>query len=142
MIEAVVAHLKAECPAIRLFGRIADLAALDQASGGPKATPAAFVFIAEEAAAENERATAGILQRNEVDLAVLLIVRNVADAAGGAAASDIDALKETVRLALLGWQPGETCEPIEAVSFRVVGIRNGFVRYELIFSTAHYLEAS
>ena len=140
MIGAVLDRLKAQCASVRLFGRIADLAALDASTGAPKSVPAVFVFVNEEAAAENERIN-GLLQRNELDVALLIIARNLTDAAGGAAAADIDALRDQVRGALLGWSP-DGYAPFEAVSGRIVGVRAGYLRYEIILSTAHYLEAS
>ena len=88
MIASILDRLKTQCPAFRLFGRVADLAALEASQGAPRAVPAIYAFVAEEAAAENERVTGPLLQRNEIDVALLIITRNVSDPAGGAASGD------------------------------------------------------
>lgn len=120
------------------FGLIegaAELASLGSAQ--PTALPAAYVYTAEEAASENERIN-GVLQRLEIDLAVVVVAGNVSDATGGAAASDIESLKRFVRSALVGWEPPSADDVVTNVGARIVRVRDGAVWCEMTFATALY----
>jgi hypothetical protein len=123
---------------LRLVDGAAALAAIGTAK--PLATPAGYVFVAEEAAAENSRAT-GVLQRVEMDVSVVLVTQNVSDALGGAAAGDVEALKAWTKAQLLGWQPPSAEDVLTYVGGRMVRARDGLVWWELTFATATYLEA-
>ncbi|TXN60895.1 hypothetical protein [Methylobacterium sp. WL6] len=115
----------------------AELASLGSAQ--PISLPAAYVFISEEAASENERVNA-VLQRMEMDVSVVVITGNVSDANGAAAAQDIEPLKAAVRAALIGWQPASADDVITNVGGRLVRASGGLVWWELTFATAVYLE--
>lgn len=113
----------------------AELASLGNAQ--PTALPAAYIYTAEEAASENERLN-GVLQRLEIDVAVVVIAGNVSDATGGAAASDIESLKRFVRSALVGWEPPSADDVVTIVGARIVRVRDGAVWCEMTFATALY----
>ncbi|RWB50839.1 hypothetical protein, partial [Mesorhizobium sp.] len=85
-INAEIQQLLTEIdpPVFRLVDGAAAYAAL---SGEPKAMPAAYVITEQEVSGENERMTGAVLQRTEVDIAVVIVTRNVADNSGGAAAA-------------------------------------------------------
>lgn len=111
-------------------------------AGRPNAVPAAYVYVTEEAAAENERATGPALQRMEIDVTVLVIVENVSDGQGAAASADVEAVKGFARAALLGWEPPAAGDIVSIVGGRLVRAKDGLVWWELMFATATYLEGT
>lgn len=115
---------------------VAQLASLGNAS--PRATPAAFVFVDEEAAEENERLN-GVLQRLHTDVGVILVTRDVSDATGGKAATDVDSLKRAVWGALVGWQPDSADDALTYVGGRLARARDGYVTFEMTFAAPVYL---
>lgn len=134
------ARLRAiEPPVFRLVAGAAEFAAIDAA---PKASPAAIVFIEREASEENNRALGGpVLQRSEIDVAVIIITRNVSDATGGAAAQDIDALKEKVRAALIGMVPTSSVggTPVEHLEGELLRARGGWIWQREVFAAVTYI---
>ncbi len=139
IVAEIIARLEAIDPApFALVEGAAELAAL--ASGTPTAMPAAYVYTAEEASADNERVT-GVLQRTEIDVSIVLVTSSVADPRGGAAAGDLEALKIAARGALIGWQPPSADDVLTYVGGRIVRFRDGAVWWEMTFGTAIYLEA-
>ncbi|MEL6921360.1 MAG: hypothetical protein AAFO77_10130 [Pseudomonadota bacterium] len=143
LVNQIVECLAAAEIGLALVERAADLASIDRS---PRAVPAAYVFIVEEASSENENATGGaggtqaVQQLTQVDIAVLIITANKVDANGAAAATDIDALKAKVRSTLLGRVLTGADVPLEHVSGRMVSMVRSFVTYEDIFATATTLE--
>lgn len=138
MIPQIIARLVSEAsPPFQLIEGSAELASLG--SSLPRVMPAAYVFISEEAAAENERVNA-VLQRMEVDVSVVIVTNNVSDAQGAAASVEIESLKKVVRAALVGWQPDGADDVITNVGGRLTRARDGSVWWELTFATATYEE--
>jgi hypothetical protein len=85
------------------FPVIAGAAALDIAiETAPPATPAAYVLPLAETAADSDLASI-VHQRVVQDFAVVLVVANLRDARGAAAAAELAARRAAVRAALLGW---------------------------------------
>ncbi|PTW61428.1 hypothetical protein C8N35_102137 [Breoghania corrubedonensis] len=139
IVAETIERLRTMDPApFRIIEGVAELAALNDA---PRATPAAYVFIDDEAAAANRRMP-GVLQRVEADLVVVIVARNVSDATGGAAAADIEALKALVRGRLIGWQPASADDVITYVGGKVVKARGRAVWFEMTFAAAYYIEES
>lgn len=138
MIAAIIERLKAEAsPPFSIVEGSADLASLG--AGQPNAMPAAYVFVAEEAAEENSRVNA-VMQRMEIDVSVVVITSNVSDVQGAAASVEIETLKKAVRRALVGWQPEGADDVITNVGSRLVRVREGAVWVEMTFATATYEE--
>ena len=139
MIVAEVIQRLSDANVFGLVEGAAELMSLGEAA--PIVSPAAYVFIDEEAAEENERANA-VLQRVEVDLSVVLMTTNVSDTKGGAGADDIEALKATARDHLVGWTPASAGDVVTYVGARLVRARNGLVVVEMTFATAFYVTAT
>ncbi len=137
MIPQEIIERLAEAPGnpFLLIEGAAQLAALTDT---PLATPAAYVFVKEEAATPNERVN-GVLQKIEMDIGVAIFVTNVSDATGAAAAADIDMLKRAVRTCLIGWQPASAEEPITDVAGQLVKARSGVICWEMTLGTAFYV---
>lgn len=106
------------------FPVIAGAADLDAAIETAPATPAAYVLPLAETADEND--LAGIVhQRLVQDFAVVLVVANLRDARGAAAAAELAARREAVRAALLGWVADTPSgEAVTFVSGRLLQFRD------------------
>ena len=122
--------------------RIVDgAAAFSAVKDKPRALPAAYVFVKEEASSPTERMTGPVLQRVETDLAVLIIAGNVSDARGAAASADIDVLKDAVRAALVGFVPdASNGEPMQHLSGQLVKVTGGTVWFEDLYAAVTYLQ--
>jgi len=137
LVAAVIDRLKAAGTPFKAVSGAAEFAAIEKRRLG---TPAAFVMVAEEAAGDNERINGTVLQRLEIDLAVVIVADNLGDARGGAAADDIDALKGFVRAQLIGFAPEAAEEPLTHLSGRLLKARSGTIWFEDLFAVASYLE--
>lgn len=125
-------------PVFSVVGGAADFAAIFE-SGQPKAYPAVFVFVEEEQSSE-ERDTGPMLQRTEVDIAVIIVTKNLGDAAGAAASADVERLKADSRKALLGFVPGGAEDPLAHIAGNLIKARNGLVWHRDLYGTAYFLE--
>ncbi|MAZ84124.1 MAG: hypothetical protein CME90_11030 [Hoeflea sp.] len=139
LVTEMIARLQAIDPSpFALIEGAVEFASIDKV---PPAVPAAYVFIKNEAAEENSRATGKVLQRAEHDIAVVIITSNVSDATGAAAFDDIEALKVKVRGALVGFVPESSSgDPLEYVSGQILRFRSGTVWFETVFAAASYIE--
>ncbi|WP_437871293.1 phage tail terminator protein [Methylorubrum extorquens] len=136
IIAQIIERLRAQTDTpFAIVEGAAELASLGNAQ--PNALPAAYVFTAEEAAEPNDRIGA-VLQRLEIDVAVVIVAGNVSDATGAAAASDMESLKRAARKALVGWQPPAADDVVTNVGARIVRVRDGAVWCEMTFATARY----
>lgn len=102
----------------------------------PNSIPAAFVYTATEASKPNERMSGRVLQRTEIDVAVVIVTENLAGRID--AARDIEVLKLWVRNALVGFQPPSASDPMEHAVGQIQQVRDGMVWFEDVFATATY----
>ncbi len=93
-INPVVDHLRAGVAGIRQFGAVADLAAADEAR---LVAPALFVMPVAEQVADDDFDGDTVLRATFM---VVTVVANRRDAAGGAALSDLEAVRLATRGAL------------------------------------------
>lgn len=137
----IVSKIKARIAATGKFKVIDGAGAWASLTGEPKATPAAYVIVEEETSEENARMTGPVLQRCEVDIAVVTVARNVSDNTGGAAADEVETLKAAVRGALIGFVPeaGRDGTPITHVSGNLLKMKSGSVWHRDLFAAAFYL---
>lgn len=105
----------------------------------PQRMPAAFVLTLAESAEPSPIMTGGFRQRVTARLAVVLVVRDLHDARGDAAADQAETLAETVRLALAGWQPDGAETPLTYAATQLAGIEQGSVLLQLEFTTQRTL---
>lgn len=125
--------------ALRYVGNAADLrSALDQQ---PAAVPAAFV-VRQERARPSAGASGGVLvQQMDVDVIVVLYVRNVAGSASGeGAAVEMDTLAADVRTKLLNWRPAEGVEPLSMNASRDEGYRAGTLIAQELYRSRYRIE--
>lgn len=106
------------------FVTIAGAADLDAAIEGAPSTPAAYVLpLAEQGEAPD---LAGRHHQRLVQaFGVVLVVSNLRDATGAAAAAELAARRQAVRLALLGWAPdASNGEPVAFSAGRLLQFRD------------------
>lgn len=128
MIAAVLARLRAECGAvIKVIGGAADFQQATAAA--PTDTPAAYVLQLPEAPRPGQFVGDGI-QRVDASVAVVVVCRNVSDAKGAAASADIGALRDAVKSALMGWQPGTGIAPLERGRGEPMAFGNGLMWWQ------------
>lgn len=107
------------------FVAIAGSGNLDAAIDTLAATPAAYVQPLAETAAEPDLAGA-VHQRIAQDFAVVLVVSNLQDATGAAAAAELHTRRLAVRAALLGWAPvPANGEPVVFTGGRLLRFESG-----------------
>lgn len=123
------------------FALVEGAAELANLTDGPAAYPAAYVYVKEEAAAENMHMTGAVLQRVEADVAVLIIAQSASDATGSAASDVIEGLKKALRKRLLGWEPASCDDVITSVGGGLIRMRHGELRWEETFAAAYLIES-
>lgn len=69
-----------------------------------RALPAAAVIPLTESGSDNQFATGMVSQRLTWQFGIVLAVKNVSDQTGGAAADDLETLRDSVKLAIVGWK--------------------------------------
>lgn len=134
-LAPIIAHIKANCLALRQMGGAADLSALPDV--GPTALPAAFVVPLEDHARPNHLDT-GISQRVDSRFGVVFALRNLRDGVGAAANDDLEALRRAVKDALLGWMPPGADDVCIYGGGRVLQMNNQVLWYQDDFVTAYY----
>lgn len=102
--------------------------------------PVAYVFVAEEETAENQRATGSVLQRSERDVAVVIVAEHLGDADGADVADPLEELKTFVRSRLLGFQPTDMVDVVTHVRGAVIEAADGVVWFADTFSAPIYLK--
>lgn len=134
-LSALIQRLQERVGALR---QVAGAAGFQVAvESGVSTPPAAYAVLLEERAAASEFGDA-VIQRVEVLIAVCLVVRNVADARGAAAAQDMDALRGAVKTALLGWVPAEGCDPLQRTGARLLTFTDGLMWWQETYRSAYY----
>ena len=120
-VSPIIARLQAQATGFVVIAGAADLDAAIDSSPTP---PAAYVIpLAEQATASD--ITPVVSQRVVSAFGIVIVVANVRDVAGAAAAADLVSRRAAVRTALLGWVPdAATGEPIEFGAGRLLQFRD------------------
>ena len=135
MIAETIARLQADVPTLKL---VAGAAGFQKASEtNPAATPAAFVFLVRDVAGPNPVAP-DVHQRVGAEIAVVLVIKNVADPQGNAAGQDMDTLRGEVKAVLLGWPPAAGCDALERGTGNLLAFREGHLWWQDTYNTAFY----
>lgn len=110
MIQEIAERLKANCPSLK--NRVEGADDYDSALESNRFnTPCAYVV--ELADSGEPNTTIGIhRQQIKTQIGVLMVTSNKRDATGGAAHSDLTAIRKEVRDALAGWSPTDA-EPMD-----------------------------
>jgi len=132
-LTPLITRLRAECPALRQV-----IHAL--ASQPPASYPAAYVLLLSEKAQPNP-VFGGHRQRITATFMVELMVKHAAQAgSGGPAAEALDAVRESVLHALIGWPPSPAHDPIDYTGGRLLQFEAGIAIWRDEFTTQFYKE--
>ncbi len=138
--ELVQTRIATAVTSLKKVGGSIDLAS---AQGDLKAlVPAAFVFPLRETPRPNNVETI-VSQQDIVRFAVLLCVRNVADATGEAGRNVLRALRTDLITSLLGWTPdGAIYDPFQYGGGRLITFDSPNLWWQDEFITAVYLRSA
>jgi len=135
MIDATIARLRAEVPALKLVGGAADFQTAVERN--PTVTPAAFVFPLEESPGENQMGNV-VIQRVVAGVGIAFVVKNVSDVTGDAARQDLIELRQAVKERLLGWSPAAGHDPYERGNSGLLAFRDGHMWWQDVYRTAYF----
>ncbi|MEC4750048.1 hypothetical protein [Methylomicrobium sp. Wu6] len=121
------------------FREVGGAAGLGNILAGRIAASGCYVYQEGSDAAANKMVNI-VSQRETVQLAVVITVKNVQDARGGDADDVSQSLRDSVRAALLGWEP-EGYEMIEKVGHKLISFANGYLITKDVYRTAHQLRS-
>jgi hypothetical protein len=135
VIASVIARLADQVKDAKLIAGASAFAAA--ANANPTAVPALYVIPLRETASDNA-GSIWVEQRIDVAIGVIVVVKSVADTKGGAAQSDLDALRRAVCAALLGWLPAGAVEPLIRGESGYLTTNDGHFWWQDTWRTAYY----
>lgn len=133
MIDAIIARLDAQVGSLNLVKGAADFQ--KAAESNPTATPAAYVLLLKEGGGPTATFSR-TEQRVNAEIGIVLVVRNVADAKGASAGTDMATLRAAVRAALLGWEDGGR-DPMEFAAGDLLAFRDGHMWWQDSYRTVY-----
>ncbi len=134
-ITNIITQIKNNCPSIQ---QVEGAVKLMQAMEQPPFGVSAYVVPVGEQAGQNQVLN-GISQRIEASFGVLvMIVYDLDDESGAKAYTDIQAIREELMTALLGFIPFDNADPIEYTNGSLSNIMPGILMWNDEFSTAYY----
>lgn len=137
-LASVVDRIESQSSAFKVVGGAAKF---DQATNGLPASPAAYVLLGEESAKSNPYANQLVEQEVAVSFVVVIATRNLEDYRGRAAADSLDALRGSVRDALLNWTPDGASYGCEYQSGQMMLFENGVLWWADRFATAYTIRS-
>jgi len=135
-IVPIIARIQSQCPLLRSVGGAAEFT--DASLALKHQLPAAFVLPLSDDPQPN-RLDNGISQRVNRRFGVVLAVKNLRDASGAAALSDLVPLRSQLIDALLGWVPDGLTDPCEYAAGRLLELSQQVLWWQDDFLTAFYL---
>lgn len=139
MIDATIARIKANVPALKLVEGAAGFQSAGESS--PKATPACFVFLQGESPTPNQLGDMFVQQKVMCTVGVILVVRNLKDTKGVAAGADMEALRKLVKDQVFGWQAAPAYDPFERGNANLLVFKDGHMWWQDLYLTS-YLDRS
>ena len=127
MVDDIIVRLKT-APVLKLVAGAADFSAASESR--PKALPAAYVLPLSERVLHNDGLGDDVTQVVEATYGIALALSNVSDAKGGAAAIDLDTLRDAVREALLGWCPAGCEDTFSYAAGALLGFANQVIWWQ------------
>ena len=129
-VTPILARLKAQLTGFAVIAASADA---DIAIDGAPATPAAYVVPLAETA-EGSALLGLHHQRVTQEFGVVLVLSNLRDATGAAAAADLHAKRMALRAALLGWVPdASNGEPVSFTAGQLLQFRDQRLWWQDVF---------
>lgn len=108
---------------------------------GSTPAPCSYVLPASYSAGANEFSTTAIQQRISETFVVVTAFSALGDSEETNELTELEALLNKVRRALLGWQPAAGYDPIILVSGDAVNMANGVIWWQDVFQTSYYLRS-
>ncbi len=138
MLSETIERLKTGAPDLKKVFGAAEFAAIKESP--PLAQlPQAYVIPLAERAQPSERVNA-VRQRVDIEIGVVLAIGGSrADERGGTQAVEIKAVRDAVRMALLGWPPTADSDPFEFAGGELLAFRDGVLWWQDAFSTSVYI---
>lgn len=136
---SIILRLREQCPELRLVGGAAQL---ESAIEALTATPAAFVLPARESATESPFMDQTVQQEVLAEFAVVIAAANLADDEGAAARESLQAVRDSVRTALLGWTPDDAMSGCEFVSGELAQFKDSLLWWTDSYSTTFLLRSA
>lgn len=107
------------------------------ADTNPTATPAAYVLPMAETPGDRQF-SGNDIQKFDVSAAVVLVLKNVADPKGGAVLDDLQALRDKVKTALLGWVPLVGYASLSRGRANLLAFRDGHLWWQDTYHSSFY----
>lgn len=140
MLAEIVTRLKdTAMPPLNLVASASEFAALKGAPPKEK-QPAAYVMPIAETAGPNRLAN-GVRQQVAARVGVVLALGNLSDRRGGPAAEALEAVRDAVKAALVGWPPSADDEPLTFAQGRAVTFADGVFWWQDEFATGSTLSS-
>lgn len=133
MIDAIKTRLQ-PMPALKLVGEAPDFQTAVE--NRPPVTPAVYVMVLGEK--PGPVATDVMIQKVQVAVGVVFVVRNLADNKGVAARTDLEALRRVVRDELYGWCAALDLAPFERGEGHLLAFKDGHMWWQDIFITSYH----
>lgn len=138
-LAPIAARLKDQVRELRAVDGAAELAGAMERLRNP---PEAFVLLLAEDAGENVFGDLAVAQMVRARFGVVLIVRNLAGAAGANAAEDLRLLRLAVRKAMVGWQHPDGERVTTYVRGRLVSFNDQLLSWQDEFETEFQIRAT
>lgn len=122
------------------FKEVAGAADMTNIMAGRLTDQGCYIF-QERVTAEASVLINATRQRITINIAVIIVVRNVKDARGGDAADTSFALQSNLKTALLGWTPDDSADPMEYGGGALVSFANGFFIWKDTFTTHQFIRS-
>ncbi|MDQ2822963.1 MAG: hypothetical protein M3Y65_21720 [Pseudomonadota bacterium] len=136
MIEALLARIRDTVPEIKFLGEMADFQRAVESN--PVAVPALFVIEGDESASPSQFSDVVVSQRVRATVGLVLVVRNLSDANGEAAKSELRQLRQLVKAQVFGWQATAEFDPFERGQSHLLAFRDGHVWWQDQYLTSFY----
>ena len=138
-LAPIVERLRSEATALKVVGGAAQYA---QAAANLTNNPGAFVLPARDMPSANPFMNQVVEQVVPTEFAVVIGVRNLADATGAAAVDALSPVRASVRDALLGWTPDGAEMGCEFAGGELVDFINGVLWWNDTYRTQYTIRSA
>lgn len=107
------------------------------ADSNPTATPAAYVLPMAESPGDRQFSGDDI-QKFDVSVAVVLVLKTVADPKGGAVLDDLKTLRDAVKTSLLGWVPLTGYTSLSRGRANLLAFKDGHLWWQDTYHSSFY----
>jgi len=133
----IEARIKAQVTA---FKEVEGASDLQNITANRLGDPGCYVF-EESVSVSQSTLISKTMQQVTLIFAVVIVLKNVKDARGSDAADVSHGLQNSIRTALLGWQPHTAADPLEYSGGALVSFANGFFIWRDSYKTIQYIRS-